>query len=100
MNVPTAIEQSGSDSEPFVPAGSGSEITTPAGSSEGPLLVTVIVYVVDVPATTEATPSVLEIARSADFVTVSVSVAASLAGVGSVAGADVMVAVLTTVAGA
>ena len=43
MNVPAAIEQSGSDSEPFVPAGIGSESTTPAGSVDGPLFVTVIV---------------------------------------------------------
>jgi len=68
---------------PTVPAGIGSETTTPAGSSDGPLLVTVIVYVVCVPATTDATLSVLAIARSADFVTVLVSVAALFAGVGS-----------------
>ena len=43
MNVPAAIAQSGSDSEPFVPAGIGSESTTPAGTVDGPLLVTVIV---------------------------------------------------------
>ncbi len=100
VNVPAAITQSGSDSDPTVPAGIGSEMTAPAGSSDGPLFVTVIVYVVEVPATTDATPSVLAIARSADFVTVSVSVAALFAGVGSVAGDDVIVAVLTTVAGA
>ena len=83
-----------------MPAGIGSDTTTPAGSSDGPLFVMVIVYVVEVPATTDATPSVLVIARSADFVTESVSVAALFAGVGSEAGADVIVAVLTTVAGA
>ena len=35
--------QSGSDSVGVVPAGIGSSITTPAGSVDGPLLVTVIV---------------------------------------------------------
>ena len=43
VNVPAAIAQSASDSEPFVPAGIGSESTTPAGTVDGPLLVTVIV---------------------------------------------------------
>ena len=43
VNVPAAIAQFGSDSEPFVPAGIGSESTTPAGTVDGPLLVTVIV---------------------------------------------------------
>ena len=100
MNVPAAMAQSASVSEPTVPAGIGSETTTPAGSADGPLFVTVIVYMVEVPAITDATPSVLVIERSADFVTVSVSVAALFAGVGSVAGDDVIVAVLTSVAGA
>ncbi len=44
-------------------------ITTPAGSIDGPLFVSVIVYVVEVPAEIEATPSVLAIARSAAAVT-------------------------------
>ena len=35
--------QSGSDSVGVVPAGIGSSITTPAGSVDGPLLVTVMV---------------------------------------------------------
>ena len=43
VNAPAAIEQSASDSEPIVPAGIGSETTTPAGSTDGPLLVSVIV---------------------------------------------------------
>ena len=38
-----AIEQSASASEPVVPAGIVSVITTPAGSTDGPLFVTVIV---------------------------------------------------------
>ena len=55
---------------------------------------------VDVPAVTDAIPSVFVIERSADPVTVSVSVAVSLAAFGSVLGVDVIDAVLTTVAGA
>jgi hypothetical protein len=58
--------------------------TTPAGTVDGPLLVTVMVYVVDVPAVTEVTPSVLVIARSAEVVTVFESVALLFAVVGSV----------------
>ena len=50
VNTPAAIAQSASDSEATVPAGIGSLTTTPAGSTDGPLLVSVIVYVVDVPA--------------------------------------------------
>jgi len=50
----------------------------------GPPLVTWIVYVVDPPALTEVTPSVLVIWRSADNVTVSVSVALLFPEVGSV----------------
>ena len=76
------IAQSASDSEPVVSAGIVSLTTTPAGTVEGPLLVTVIVYVVDVPAMTLVTPSVLVIARSALWLTVSVSVALLLAAVG------------------
>ena len=72
---------------------------TPAGSSDGPLLVIMIVYMVDVPATSGAIPSVLAIERSADFVTVSVSVAVLLAAFGSPAGDDVTDAVLASVAG-
>ena len=43
VNVPAAMTQSGSDSEPIVPAGIGSETTTPEGSFDGPLFVTVMV---------------------------------------------------------
>ena len=39
--TPPAIEQSASDSDPFVPAGIVSETATPAGTVEGPLFVTV-----------------------------------------------------------
>ena len=52
------------------------------------------------PATTDATPSVFVIARSAEVVTVSVSVALSFAGVGSVAGDDVTEAVFARVGSA
>ncbi len=52
------------------------------------------------PATTDATPSVFEIARSADVVTVSLSLALSFAAFGSVAGEDVTEAVFASVAGA
>jgi hypothetical protein len=41
--TPEEIAQAASDSEPTVPPGIVSEITTPAGTVEGPLLVTVIV---------------------------------------------------------
>ena len=43
VNVPAAIAQFGSDSEPTVPAGIGSETTTPAATADGPLFVSVIV---------------------------------------------------------
>ena len=43
VNVPPEIEQLGSDSLPTVPAGMGSESTTPAGNCDGPLFVAVIV---------------------------------------------------------
>ena len=56
-----------------------------------------IVYVVDVPAITDATPSVFVIERSADLTTASVSVAESFDASGSVTGADVIETVLTTV---
>ena len=57
--------QSGSLEVPVVPAGIGSSITTPAATVEGPLFVSVMVYVVELPAMTDATPSVLVRARSA-----------------------------------
>ena len=97
MNVPAAIEQFGSDSLPTVPGGIGSESTTPAGICDGPPFVAVIVYVVDVPATTVATPSVFVSARSPCTMTVSVSVSALSDGSVSTIGVDVMVAVLTSV---
>ena len=43
LNTPATIVQSASDSEPVVPAGIGSEMTTPAGWIEGPLFASVIV---------------------------------------------------------
>ena len=52
----------------------GLESTTPAGIGDGPLFVVVIVYVVDVPAATVATPSVFVSARSPWMMTASVSV--------------------------
>ncbi len=58
VNVPAAITQLGSLSEPTVPAGMGSDTTTPAGAVDGPPFVSVIVYVVEVPAATVVTPSV------------------------------------------
>ena len=65
------------------PTGAVSTTVAPA-TSLGPLFVTVIVYVVLPPANTAATPSVLVIARSATGFTVSVSVALSFPGVGSI----------------
>ena len=97
VNVPAAIEQSGSDSLPTVPGGIGSESTTPAGICDGPPFVAVIVYVVDVPATTVAMPSVFVSARSPWMTTASVSVAALSDGSVSAIGVDVMVAVFTSV---
>ena len=59
-------------------------------------MLTTMVYVVEVPAVTLATPSLLVIARSATEATVSVSVAVLLARLGSVTPAGgAMVAVLT-----
>ncbi len=81
LSAPTV--QSASVSDPIVPLGIGSVITTPAGSIDGPLFVSVIVYVVEVPAEIEATPSVLAIARSAAAVTVVLWLAVLLAGTGS-----------------
>jgi hypothetical protein len=43
VNTPAPIVQSASVSEPVVPAGMRSDSTTPAGSTDGPLLVSVIV---------------------------------------------------------
>ncbi len=55
---------------------------------------------VDVPAITDATPSLFVIARSADEVTASVSVALLFAAFGSTAGDDVTEAVFARVASA
>ena len=77
VNVPAATAQSGSS------AGMGSETTTPANSVDGPSFVNVIVYVVDVPATTEATPSSLVMTMSAAGSTIVVSLSVSLATLGS-----------------
>jgi hypothetical protein len=94
--TPTVMMQSGSDSDPTVPAGIVSEITMPAGSISGPLFVTVIVYVVDVPTATDATPSVFVSERSALGRTVLLLFTVLLAGVGSF-GEPLTVAVLTYV---
>src|SRR6266496_379673 len=69
---------------PNVNAAGAISVTVAPDTSLGPLLVTVIVYVVLPPGVTLATPSVLVIARSAIGVTVSVSVALLLPGFGSV----------------
>src|SRR5438067_1424072 len=69
---------------PKVTLAGGVSVTAALVTSLGPLLVTVIVYVVLPPAFTLATPSVLVIARSAVAVTVSESVALLLPGFGSV----------------
>ena len=101
MKTAATIEQSASVSEPTVPAGIGSETTTPAGSSDGPAFVRVIVYVVDVPATIVATPSVFVIPRSAAEVTV-VSMITSLfasAGSGVVAVTDASFVMTATTVG-
>src|SRR5437763_1003654 len=88
--LPTAVKVSLA-----IAAGRISLTTTPV-TLLGPLLLTTMEYVVDVPAVTLATPSLLVIARSATEPTVSVSVALLLARLGSVtpAGAP-MVAALT-----
>ena len=75
-------------------AGIVSFTTAPAGTVDGPLFVSVIVYVVDVPAVTLVTPSLFVSDRSADLFTVSVSEAVLFPGVGSVTGLLLIVAVL------
>src|SRR4249919_3423750 len=69
---------------------------TPAGITVGPLFVRVIVYVVDAPTFTVATPSVFVTARSAVFLTVWLSFTVLFAGVGS-ASVALTVAVFTYV---
>src|SRR5437870_649043 len=86
VSTPLAIVQRESLVEPVVFAGIVSLTTTPAGTVDGPLLVSVIVYVVEVPAVTLVTPSLLLIDRSADLFTVSVSDALLFPCVGSVTG--------------
>ncbi len=83
VNAPAATAQSGSSVEPVVPAGMGSETTTPANSVDGPSFVKVIVYVVDVPATTETTPSSLVMTMSAAGSTVVDSLPVLFAAFGS-----------------
>ena len=80
-------------------AGTVSETCT-VEASDGPLFVTVSVYVNACPGTTGSAESIFTIARSADRVTLSVSVAALFAPFGSAAGVDVMDAVLDRFAGA
>ncbi len=63
-------------------------VTTTPAASEGPRFVTVMVYVTSSPASTGSARSVFVIARSADVVTVSVSLALSFAGFVSAAGDD------------
>src|SRR6266542_1348217 len=89
---------------PPLPAAVNVSLLTPVGTRSvkvdpvtqlGPLLLTTMVYVVEVPDVTLATPSLLVIAGSATPVIVSVSVALLLAGFGSVTPAGAaMVAVL------
>jgi hypothetical protein len=57
--------------------------TTAPGTSDGPALVTVIVYVIVSPGTAVVAPSVLATTRSASATTVVVSVAVLFPGVGS-----------------
>ena len=59
------------------PAGTGNETAVP-GASDGPTLDTVTVYVVEVPAVTDVTPSEFVTTMSADGSNVSVSLAESL----------------------
>ena len=92
--TPLAIEHRGSFVDPVVFAGMASVTVAPTGTVDGPLLVSVIVYVVDVPAVTAVTPSVLLTDRSADFVTVSVSLPLLFPLFGSATGLLVTAAVL------
>src|SRR5688572_17968124 len=98
VKTPPAMPQSASASEAVVFAGIVSLITTPAGTADGPLFVTVIAYVVDAPAVTLFTLSSFVTDRSAESLTAVEALAESLAEAGStvVAGA-VTVAVLLMV---
>jgi hypothetical protein len=97
VNVVAVSVQFVSVSEATVPAGIWSVTTMPAGTSDGPLFVTVMVKVVDDPGLTVVTPSVLTIDRSADAVTASTSVAESFEASGSTTGDDVIDAVFVNV---
>src|SRR4051812_41788185 len=77
------MAQFGSDSLPDVPAGTGAEATTPAAAVETPWFVSVIVYVVDPPATTLGCPSLTVTPRSPRTAIVVPSVSLSFAGSGS-----------------
>ncbi len=83
VNVPLAITQLGSISDAIVPAGIASDTIAPVNSVEGPSFVNVIVYVVKVPAATEATPSVFVTTMSTAGSTIVDSASVLLAGAGS-----------------
>jgi len=96
--VPVVIEQV--QVTPVTETGTVSDTEAPTVAPvtfEGPLFVTVTVYVIGAPGVAVVAPSVLVIARSACALSVSVSVAELFPGVGSVTppGA-VTVAVLVT----
>ncbi len=94
--TPAVIAQSASASLPTVFTGIVSDTMTPAGTTVGPLFVRVMVYVVEAPTFTVATPSVLVTARSAVFLTVLLLFTVLFAGVGS-ASVALTVAVFTYV---
>ncbi len=75
-------------------------VTTTPAASEGPRFVTVMAYVTSSPASTGSARSVFVMARSADDVTVSTSVAESSVGSVSAIGLNVTEAVFATVADA
>ena len=84
VNVPAAIDAvRARDVEPTVPAGMGSDTTTPGSAVDGPPFVSVIVYVVEVPAATEATPSVFVTTMSTAGSTIVDSASELLPGTGS-----------------
>ncbi len=82
--TPAEIAQSASVSLPVVPPGIASVTIAPAGTVDTPAFVSVIVYVVDVPAVTDPTPSSTVTARSPATATVVASVSSSFAPFGSV----------------
>src|SRR5438132_692421 len=101
VTVPVARAQPVLADTKVVPAGTASVTVKPA-LSDGPRVVTLTVMLVSVPATevpaVAVAGAVLVTSRSALVVTVSVSVAESLPGVGSAVGLLVMEAVLATLA--